>query len=537
MGVNFFIDKAGIQEASMAASQGVLDDAKVKDKKGSSDLPETSVVSDIKEGKRGEIGVKVLRGLVQTMAEAGIQLSPNKMTAKVNRKLQSEYDQMFKSAENKEDQVEISNSNYFIQKTKPRDKQQKNGNQDAFRQNLPAETHELTREYIEVYSKFLVTPSTELKKKIEKLEGELRSKGFSHKDLLSLKTNVKNSIRGEIMEQLKESFIKRTLTAKEKSLKYIIADRQIDQLLESTSDNHRLGGEDFGNYKAGFEEALREMVEQTKAEIREFVKEEVTKKFINLALRTDDKTDDLQEVVNIGKRVDFDEAGFMAFWEGLKDDLGLNLINIPAPNNSALAAGADNRDQQKRSQHQFSAEEEKDLFCNQLRAIYMQRAIKGDFLTALQTAFKMKKLKNGLIKLGYAIQDFKKIEREGKDVAIARFMEMLEEVLAERATLYDFSGPVVKLLDTRKKSILANLERLGAPLGESDINLLIEKIDIRMHDVAMEELKAVTAVLKTGSNTRADMRQKQLVKLIVRLREEAKITAQDLNIPMFKGKT
>lgn len=524
-----------ITENAVAITSGMIasESAQVKGKETESKREtREAIISDLSKGKTAEMGLRVLRNLVQSLASSGVDFAQDKMVKKAGHKVKDEYDLMFEGKEAAEDKIDIQSPNYFIRQANGKQQQKDGKGEQHLNQEMPAEAKALTKEYIEAYGKFLVSGSTEMKKKIEKLESELRSKGFSNKELTALKTNIKNSMRGEILSQIKESFINRIFVEKENSMAYVAADRGIDELLNLATENHRLGGEDFGGFKAGLENALREMVEETKGEVREHVREEVTQKFIEAALNKKVDEHGLKSLVALGNKVGFDEEAFLKDWQKRQDDLGL--ASFAPPQNKDH-----NPDGQKKEKSPFelSGDEEKDVFCNQLRAVYMQRAIKGDFMTALQTSFRMRKLKNGLIKLGFNIGDFKRIEKEGREVAVMRFKEMMEEVMAERATLYDLAGPALKLIETRLKTILSNLERLGSPYEKEEVDLLIEKADVKMHDLAMEELAAVQALLKAGPSRSAERKQMQLIKLIKRLRTEASITGPAISAPEVTEKT
>jgi len=537
MGVNFVVDKAQSMENAMALTQGVLTSGseKVRNKEvGAKRDSAQSILTDIAQGKVAQSGVRILRGLVQGLAASGFVLSGTKVAKNVSHKVKDEYDLMFESEESHEDKVDLKTPRYLIKRMKGNYQQQEGGNNQDMGRGFSADAQELTKEYIETYSRLILHGSSDLQKKIKNLEQKLRSSGVSHRELLSLKTNIKNSLRAGIVAHIREEYVKRIFSPKEQSMEYVGADWGLDEALEKTSANHRLGGKDFGGYKEGLEPALREAVEDTRLEVSQFARDEMVSKLTEGILKGKDMSGDLSKLIDIANKVGFDEEAFYQHWEKHIEEQGLFAINLPANPNSMLSGGGSRK--QERNPYAFSGDEEKDLLCNQLRAIYMQRGIKGNFLTVLQTAFKMKKLKNGLIKLGLTIEDFKHIERQGREVAVVRSREMLDEVLAERATLYDLSGPALKLIETRMKGILSNLERLGSPLSKEEVDLLIEKADLRMHALALEELATVQAVLKAGANPRADKKQGQLVKLVNRLREEANINIPPLNLPQVSDK-
>jgi hypothetical protein len=535
MGVNFIVDKAQSMEqaAALTAQVQSLGAEQVRDKKiGPQRETHEAILSDLADGKTAKTDIRVLRSLIQNMATAGIDLSVNRMEKKAGQKAQDEYDLMLSDKPSGKDHFALSVNAQTIRPAQGKNsRQQKEGKEERefISQELDLATRKQVGEYIESYSKYLVNGSSELKKKIDAMEARLEGKGISPKDLLSIKTSLKNSMRAEIIAQLKDSYLHRIFIKKEGTMEYVVNNWKIDHQLDSAATNYRLGEKDFGNYRGGMENALREMVADARSEAIDYFKEEITAKAVEGGLQDKDVSSDLRTLVSLANKIGFDEEAFLKHWEKQLSDLGMVWINVP-PGNSLLQSGAD-PDRQKKNPYEFSTEEEKDLLCNQLRAIYMQRILKGNFLAVPRTAFKMRKLKNKLIKLGFTIEDFKQVEKEGREAAAQKFQEMLEEVLAERATLYDLTGPALKLIETRVKSILSNLEKLGHPLSEEEVRLMIEKCDVHIHDLAMEELSLVQGLLKSGKHPSAEKKQGQLIKLIRRLREEAKIDAPEINLP------
>ena len=157
----------------------------------------------------------------------------------------------------------------------------------------------------------------------------------------------------------------------------------------------------------------------------------------------------------------------------------------------------------------------------------MQRAVTGNFLTVLRTSFKMRKLKNGLIKLGVVPESLnsalEKVEEEGRAIARLKLLKMLKEALRERATLYKLAGPAFKLIEKRIKGILRNLKRLGLDMDGRDLAIFRDKANEEILEVATSELRAINAVLENGPQPAYEKRQRLLGKLLCRLNEESNL--------------
>jgi hypothetical protein len=189
----------------------------------------------------------------------------------------------------------------------------------------------------------------------------------------------------------------------------------------------------------------------------------------------------------------------------------------------AAQLGFGDLDEEKETRYEMDEDEEKEILINRLRALYMRRALKGDIITRIDTAFKMRKLKNGLIRLGMKVDDFEHLAKEGVEVARRKLLDMLTEALNEKATLYDLAGPAFKLIEKRIKGLMSNLERIGSPLTVGEFENLRDAANRKMFDMAEQELAAVEAMLKGQPNPSLEKKRGQLLKLIIRLKDESKI--------------
>ncbi|MFA6430915.1 MAG: hypothetical protein WCV91_00815 [Candidatus Margulisiibacteriota bacterium] len=527
-------------ESAIIAAKGIAStDTEQFKQQGVEELVESreDIISKLSKEKPGETSVKVIRNLISSMASSGIELASTKLVKNTETKLKDEFDLMMKGKDDAGDMVKINSPFYQVQRTKGKEGDKDGqGEQNPREGELSREVKGLTKEYISTYGQLLVNGSTELKKKVEALEAKLQSNGVSPKELLSLKTNIKNSMRAELVSQIKVSFTDYLFSGKKGTMEYLISDWKLAESLNNAASAHRLGGDDFGNFMGGLDSAVKVVRDETNAEIKEYVNDDLTEKFVEAAQKGKADEKGIKELITLGSKVGFDQDEFLKNWAKKKDDLGL-MPFVPPNIQSGLSSNSGFSQNNNSNQEEAVKVEERDLLSNQLRAVYMQRAIKGDFMTMVQTSFRMRKLKNGLIKLGLVLEDFKKLEKEGREVAISRSHEMLEEALAERATLYELSGPAFNLVEARTRSISSNLERLGAPIDKEDLAILIEKLDIKMHDLAMEELAAVEGMLKAGPDSSLQKKQGKLVKLINRLREEANIKGSAIYMSQVSDRT
>ena len=137
----------------------------------------------------------------------------------------------------------------------------------------------------------------------------------------------------------------------------------------------------------------------------------------------------------------------------------------------------------------------------------------------IQRSFqKIRKLKNGLMRLGIFTKGLdEKIKSEAKILAKLKTMEMLDEALHERASLFDPAKD--KLTDNKIKNCLKNLERLGFSLGDQGFEDLRNKANRHMYDLVKRELASVEKETGAASQKKAQ----QLEKLLSRLQVESNL--------------
>ncbi|MCX5750146.1 MAG: hypothetical protein NT099_00490 [Candidatus Saganbacteria bacterium] len=540
MGVSPLVDQAGSQQMAVVGNQNVnimqeldkVHKGQTQEHRSKGVESRSAIQKMIETGKATDMGMELLAELATKIAQSGVKLGPATFEKKATREMKDEYDLMFQSKEDVPDTAEIY---YSIAQIGKKSGQQNKQKQEQEGQSLAAdkETAALAKDYTATYAQYVVNGATELKRKLEDLELKLTEKGVSPKNILSFQLGVKTSMRREIAKQLRDAYLDKFLTP-EKTMDQIMRTRNVDSLLDFVHVNERLGSWYFGGYNNSLQGTSDRSGQEALLEIRDFVREEIetglTKKLLSENPKEIQKLDnDLKDLLKMANKLSVNLNQFSANWQQKKEDLGLNLI-IPPPPNSLLAAGTQtntNSGNQQKNGFEMNLEDEREVLVNRMRAIYLIRAFKGDVFTAIETAFKMRKLKNGLIKLGYSIGDLDKIKeqvkQEGEALARMKCFELLKEALRERATLHDLAGPAYKLIERKIKGVLSSLERLGVKLPKDDFNALRDHANEEMFDISMEELQDTSMALKAQPHPVLEMKQALLLKLLNRLKEESGI--------------
>ncbi len=525
MGVNAIVDNSASQQMAVAMSNSVaveLKELEQKDRKDSNAQrveDKSDVAKLLQDGANpSKAGMNILVSLASKLATAGVNLKPERFSGKAQDALEDELNQLRGGSQSFDDMVQIKSTVGRVNGGKD---QKGNNNQKGQERGalLDKEVQASVREYASLCAQYTVSHSPEIKKRLDRLETELRQKGLTNKDFISIKTAASNSIRKELAQQVKDAFLKKVLT-QEKSVEMVVRDKNLNDIL------------DFALLRGGHDnESLQmladDVMADTAGELKDFAREKIEERLVRQHLSADEKADkqtknELKDLLKLANKVGLDLNQFTDDWQIKQFDLGMFVPDMP------LGQGGANADSQgqNKNPYEYTKDDEKDLQLDRLRALHMHRALTGDWKTMLDTHFKMRKLKNGLIKLGVSSNEMDLAEKEGVAAARLRLLEMLKGVLEERATLYELAGPAFKLIEQKIKGILSNLERLDWKLDEVEFHSLRDAANIRVFDAARSEFLTLKDMLSGSPDPTVEKRYKMVLKLLKRLREESKLSVE-----------
>ena len=520
------INKAGSQEMAVALNQG-LTQAIEKIWEESPELDEEKQVTRESEVKQllknqsaKEVGMNLLKDFLAKAAGIGLTFN-QRINPKDNVK--DEYDRLFNRLESFEDKVEIKSNlpTYILQAKKLNLKGGGGGGPEGeLTPSIKTELKEALRDYAKVYSQYLLSHDPKLKRKLEELERVLLEKGLSARDLLELQLSLKKSVRGEIAQQIKEQFLKRTLG--QSQLETIMHERGVNDLLELAYFSDKLGRWDFGNYHGSLQGTTDEMHRQALEELKSLVPDELETLMVRKILTGNKDSKDIEIYLKLAQRTGFDVENWIKnIMPERKHDLGLNFIDVPpSVTGQVIDAHTDDPSQNRKHGYEYEEKDKGEILVNRLRGLYMQRIIKGDIRTHLTTSFKIVTLKNGLRKLGIFTAELdEQVKKEAEIAAKVKVLEVLNEALLERATLYELAGPAHELIERKIKGVLKNAERLDMAISTLEFNSLRDAANRRMYEISKRELEVVEKSIEHKLSPELDKKQKLLVKLLKRLAE------------------
>ena len=346
-------------------------------------------------------------------------------------------------------------------------------------------------------------PEAEILAKWQEIKEQLIKEGKSAQEISRMESQFKASeTKRHLLNLLKDSAILCYLDSENK-ISQIIRRRGFAELLQRA-------GRELG----------KEAAVEAKSEVEGFILHELENQLILRTFLQDGDFKESYQLMKIGDKIGVDSLSWMEnVWPLKRCDHGLNLLDVPHEITGYVNVMDNNPDshrrRREREKYEYKEEDEKDIVLNRLRAQYMQLALRPGALTSLKTWFKIRKLKNGLVRLGVYTKDLdERLQSEAKTLAKMKTMEMLDEALHERASLFDPTKD--KLVENKIKNCLKNLERLGFALGDKEFSTLRDKANRHMHGLVQRELEST----KSKKGPRAEKKGQRLNKLLARLRQE-----------------
>lgn len=407
-------------------------------------------------------------------------------------------------------------------------KQEQNQKDAQIKMNLDNESRNLIEQYTQVYGKAIASQSGSATAELEQLERKLKNKGFDTDQLLQLKLSIKQSIRGAVIQQIKDAYLKRTLSL-DMVVEYGAADIGLSGLLDEIVGNQKLGGEDFGGFPGGLQGAADVATEEVAREVRialkELLDQKMTERLVSDAVDPKKVRVELEQMLKIGGRVGFDPAEYMKSWYREKIDQGLFVFQ--RPDMPAIQAQVSQQNDESQPESEPESGETEEFLLNRLRALYIRSAIKDDWRTSLDTTFKIIRTKNKMIKLGVFSEDVNnRVKQEAVLIASSKLMEMLHETYLERATLYRLQGPAYKLVETKLAGLLKNAKKLNMDISDYELKLIRDRANQMVFELSKRELKLTMIALAIKKTPAQLDKKKKLIMLLERLKQESGIVEE-----------
>ncbi len=488
-------------------------------------------------------GTKILADLAKDLAALGMEFTP-KLSNTAN--IADDLEGVLGKSALKDDKFEVKDhlTQQAVRRQGGREEKEKEGKdtgkkEDAKKLLSSQDVKETIQDFSNVYAQNILVSSPEAREKLEDARGKLRKKGLSERDVISVERAVKRQFGRQFTSEIQDSFIQHMFSAKN-TFDFVVSGRRLNSSYREAIKHGEVTG--LTEDKDSVKQQLDRMHESSAEEIKDFIRDAVESKLMERHLKSIDNREEVRKLVELGHRVGFDFTKFLKTWEQKKMDLGLVIMEVEAGISAEAQGQIAIGDVQSGSVgekhgYEMTKDEEKELLINQLRAEFLKQAVTGDPLATISFVPKVRKLKNGLIKLGLELNDLHRIEQEAKVLARYRTLEQMKDAMLEKATYYELTGSSYALLHNKIKGIASNLERLGLKLDKEQMGFIRDEANRIMHDHTIIELKSAIALLENGSDPSLEQKVPLMVKLIERLRAESGFShgvGEDIDETIFR---
>lgn len=475
------------------------DDKKGKTIDSKRALPELMESDDLEK-----TGTAILKGLIAKAFDSGIAQNVESKSGIKERGSTKEAD------DDKKEKDVISISTSGIKR------QQKN---IISRINLPqslvrdfkGDTPQLVEQYAAAYQEYLIDNKPKSLEKLKKMEAALKAKGLNDEQIHTINKEIRNIARADLSMKIKESFVYRELSGS--TIENAMHQSNILGLTDEAFGNQRLGGWNFGGYNRSLQGTVNRAGEKAVEEIDRFAQEELESRLMEKIINNNEDIKDLKELLDVSQKSskNFNEW-IKSIWPQKKEDLGFTLIDIPdKPQGNFVNTSSDNpKDRSDKKDSVIEETTEEKLLSNQLKAIYLERLLKGGSPIDIGVFFKIRKLKNGLIKLGVFSKDFdEKLKFEAETVAKGKIMDDLKEIVLERASLYQAKGPANDLLNKKLDTILKSAKKMGMEVTDEELKSMQDMANRRILDVLKKQIELYESLVKKQKNNQIEKELKK----------------------------
>ena len=220
---------------------------------------------------------------------------------------------------------------------------------------------------------------------------------------------------------------------------------QIQSKLTFNKQSRQLEGlQSHGSYASDLSQTSDNLKHQAKQDLGNFLYEESVNQFTKHSLGQISLKEFTEELVKLQKAaqsagVEISEKDLTEKIYSAIDHLGLAEFSSP---------NSDSKNKRHQPEKRITQEEALD---DKLRYLYMMKALHPSLRHKIEIQFKMKKCRNGMIKLGFFTDEKEdRLKKQGEFLASKQFREELHFIFKEEATLPHLSGPEYGVLRKKK---------------------------------------------------------------------------------------
>lgn len=431
----------------------------------------------------------------------------------------------------KKDTVELTkdeddNDDVKLKTTKPT-QPKKEANQPKI--NGQQINHQELKEYAKSMSKFALSQDPNAKQKLEQQKQQLLSKGISNSEINHMSSKVAQVIKQHMVYDLKQKLINFHMSkasSKQEHIQQSLAFQSSTKKLENLQFNKHL--------PLDISQTANKLKFQAKQDLGNFLYEESVAQFTKQSLGQISLKEFTEELVKLQKAAQ--SAGVEISEKELTEKIfsaidHLGLAEFTRPNTDSQ--------QQKPSEKVIVTQEE--ALDDKLRYLYMMKALHPSLRNKIDIHFKVKKCRNGMIKLGFYTEEKENnLKRQGEFLAANQFKESLHFIFREEATLPHLTGSQYGVLRKKKAFFLSQLRKVNHGLTPDEVQRIKESTYREMYGLMKEELLQLKEMAEIHKHVSISRKIKHLTTVINRIKSDIQIhdfqdTIKNLTAPIHQS--
>lgn len=461
-----------------------------------------------------------------------VELSSQKSTLRKNEEepdaFQFSKQSSIQSKNKQKEKVEKKLANLIEESSEDEDtaviKRKETSNKESLK-NAPKTMQQLDSKELKqlatMVSKYAVSQDSNIKQQIEKKQQQLTQKGVSPKDIHFVTAKVGLLVKEHMVYDLKQKLINMHMSkgfSRQETVQHSIDFSQNANKLNSLSNG-------TVNIAKNPAEILAKLQHQAKQDLGNFLYEESIHQFTKQSLGQISLKEFTDELIRLQKAAQ--SAGVVISEKDLTDricaaidHLGLGEFTPPNAN--------DQNEKEKEPERLISQEEALD---DKLRYLYMIKALHPSLRNKIDVHFKMKKCRNGMIKLGFYTEEKEDLlKKQGEFLAAKQFTEELEFIYREEATLPHLSGPEYGVLRKKKAFFISQLRKINHGPSQKELDRIKDNAYQDIYSLVKEKVLQLEDMVEIHKNVAYSRQLKKYKEVIKRISSDIMVNDHQFNI-------
>jgi len=382
------------------------------------------------------------------------------------------------------------------------------------------------KEYATSMSKYALSQDPNAKQKLDQQKQQLLNKGISISEINHMSSKVAQVIKQHMVYDLKQKLINFHMSkasSNQEGIQQSLTFQSSSKMLENLQSNQHL--------PLDISDTTNKLKFQAKQDLGNFLYEESVSQFTKQSLGQISLKEFTQELVKLQKAAQ--SAGVEISEKELTEKIfsaidHLGLAEFTKPNTDSQ--------QQKQSEKVIVTQEE--ALDDKLRYLYMMKALHPSLRNKIDIHFKVKKCRNGMIKLGFYTEEKENnLKKQGEFLAANQFKDELHFIFREEATLPNLTGSHYGVLRKKKAFFFSQLRKVNHGLNPKEIQRIKENTYREMYGLMKEELLQLKEMAEVHKHISISKKIKHLTAVIDRIKSEIQVhdfedTIKNLTAPV-----